>query len=356
MSAQVPRALLQLREAVRRQPGDLVTWLMLADAELGMGATAAGEAAVQRALALHPGHPERSRGWAGCAGRSSAMQKRPRCCSKPRTWCRSIQELRCGLGMRSKMQANRSRRRPPIHVHTSCCPTRPYITAQLLNWRRRLCDWRELESLAARVRTAVARGEAAVEPFAFLSEDASAAEQLACARTRAQAIATSLRPLPAAAVRSRGALQLGFVSNGFGAHPTGLLTVAVFEALQHRQPDMQVHLFATSHDDGSEIRARLAQGTRVHDVTALGHLATAQHIRDQGIDLLFDLRGWGGGGRPEVFALRPAPIQINWLAYPGTSGAPWMDYVLGDAVGLPPSLEPFLQRTGAAPAACVSAL
>ncbi|WP_258530116.1 UDP-N-acetylglucosamine-peptide N-acetylglucosaminyltransferase, partial [Xanthomonas oryzae] len=204
-----------------------------------------------------------------------------------------------------------------------------------------LCDWRELESLAARVRTAVARGEAAVEPFAFLSEDASAAEQLACARTRAQAIATSLRPLPAAAVRSRGALQLGFVSNGFGAHPTGLLTVAVFEALQHRQPDMQVHLFATSHDDGSEIRARLAQGTRVHDVTALGHLATAQHIRDQGIDLLFDLRGWGGGGRPEVFALRPAPIQINWLAYPGTSGAPWMDYVLGDAVGLPPSLEPF---------------
>ncbi|RBC29822.1 UDP-N-acetylglucosamine-peptide N-acetylglucosaminyltransferase, partial [Xanthomonas oryzae pv. oryzae] len=122
---------------------------------------------------------------------------------------------------------------------------------------------------------------------------------------------------------------------------TGLLTVAVFEALQHRQPDMQVHLFATSHDDGSEIRARLAQGTRVHDVTALGHLATAQHIRDQGIDLLFDLRGWGGGGRPEVFALRPAPIQINWLAYPGTSGAPWMDYVLGDAVGLPPSLEPF---------------
>ncbi|TQT53843.1 hypothetical protein EIJ76_23610 [Xanthomonas perforans] len=142
-------------------------------------------------------------------------------------------------------------------------------------------------------------------------------------------------------MRRRGPLQLGFVSNGFGAHPTGLLTVALFEALQQRQPDLHVQLFATSPDDGSDIRARLAQATRMHEVTALGHLATAQHIRDQGIDLLFDLRGWGGGGRPEVFALRPAPVQLNWLAYPGTSGAPWMDYVLGDTVALPTSLEPF---------------
>ncbi|KOR39440.1 UDP-N-acetylglucosamine-peptide N-acetylglucosaminyltransferase [Xanthomonas oryzae] len=341
MSAQVPRALLQLREAVRRQPGDLVTWLMLADAELGMGATAAGEAAVQRALALHPGHPEAI----ARLGRVRWAQQRH---AEAATLLQQASDLvtqHPGIALwlgHALEDAGQPEQAAAAYTRAhQLLPDEPYITAQLLNWRRRLCDWRELESLAAQVRTAVARGEAAVEPFAFLSEDASAAEQLACARTRAQAIATSLRPLPAAAVRSRGALQLGFVSNGFGAHPTGLLTVAVFEALQRRQPDMQVHLFATSHDDGSEIRARPAQGTRVHDVTALGHLATAQHIRDQGIDLLFDLRGWGGGGRPEVFALRPAPIQINWLAYPGTSGAPWMDYVLGDAVALPPSLEPF---------------
>ncbi|KTF31827.1 UDP-N-acetylglucosamine--peptide N-acetylglucosaminyltransferase SPINDLY, partial [Xanthomonas vesicatoria] len=141
--------------------------------------------------------------------------------------------------------------------------------------------------------------------------------------------------------RSRGALRVGFVSNGFGAHPTGLLTVALFEALQRRQPALQLHLFATSRDDGSAIRARLTQAATLHDVSLLGHLATAQHIRAQGVDVLFDLRGWGGGGRPEVFALRPAPVQINWLAYPGTSGAPWMDYVLGDAFALPPSLAPF---------------
>ncbi|AZR27779.1 tetratricopeptide repeat protein [Xanthomonas vasicola pv. arecae] len=341
MSAQVPRELLQLREAVRRQPGDFVAWLMLADAELGMGATAAGEAAVQRALVLHPGHPEA----VARLGRVRWAQQRH---AEAATLLQQASDLvpqHPGIALwlgHALEDAGQPEQAADAYTRAhQLLPDAPYITAQLLNWRRRLCDWRELESLAAQVRTAVAQGEAAVEPFAFLSEDASAAEQLACARTRGQAIAASLRPLPAATLRSRGALQLGFVSNGFGAHPTGLLTVALFEALQRRQPDLQVHLFATSHDDGSEIRARLAQATQLHDVTTLGHLATAQHIRDLGIDLLFDLRGWGGGGRPEAFALRPAPVQLNWLAYPGTSGAPWMDYVLGDAFALPPSLEPF---------------
>jgi predicted O-linked N-acetylglucosamine transferase (SPINDLY family) len=55
--------------------------------------------------------------------------------------------------------------------------------------------------------------------------------------------------------------------------------------------------------------------------------------------VLFDLRGWGGGGAPAVLAMRPAPVQVNWLAYPGTSGAPWIDHVLADDFVLPPSLR-----------------
>ncbi|MDV2451695.1 tetratricopeptide repeat protein [Xanthomonas hortorum] len=341
MSAQVPRELLQLREAVRHQPGDFIAWLMLADAELGMGAIAAGEAAVQRAIALHPGHPEA----VARLGRVRWAQQRHAEAASLLQQASDLVPQHPGIALwlgHALEDAGQAEAAAAAYTRAHhLLPDEPYITAQLLNWRRRLCDWRELDALAAQVRAAVAQGVAAVEPFAFLSEDASAAEQLGCARTRAQAIASVLRPLPPTAVRRQGALRVGFVSNGFGAHPTGLLTVALFEALQRRQPTLHLHLFATSHDDRSEIRARLAQATALHDVTALGHLATAQHIRDQGIDLLFDLRGWGGGGRPEVFALRPAPVQLNWLAYPGTSGAPWMDYVLGDAFALPPSLEPF---------------
>ncbi|WDM68464.1 tetratricopeptide repeat protein [Xanthomonas cucurbitae] len=341
MTAQVPRALLQLREAVRRQPGDFVAWLMLADAELGMGATAAGEQAVQRALALQPGHPEAI----ARLGRVRWAQARHAEAANLLQQASELVPQHPGIALwlgHALEDAGQPEQAAAAYTRAyQLLPDEPYIAAQLLNWRRRLCDWREVEALSTQVRAAVAQGAAAVEPFAFLSEDASAAEQLACARTRAQAIAAMLQPLPPVALRRQGALRIGFVSNGFGAHPTGLLTVALFEALQQRQTGLQLHLFATSHDDGSQIRARLARATTLHDVTTLGHVETARHIRAQGIDVLFDLRGWGGGGRPEVFALHPASVQINWLAYPGTSGAPWMDYVLGDAFALPPALAPF---------------
>ena len=101
-----------------------------------------------------------------------------------------------------------------------------------------------------------------------------------------------------------------------------------------------MHLFALNRDDGSLVARRLQAATQWHDVSGLAHAQVAQRIRTTQIDVLFDLRGWGGGGAPEVLALRPAPVQVNWLAYPGTSGAPWIDYVLADGFVLPDSLAP----------------
>src|SRR5690606_36095634 len=146
-------------------------------------------------------------------------------------------------------------------------PDEAYMAAQRLNWQRRLCDWRDLEALSRQVRHAVAQGNPAVEPFAFLSEDANAIEQLACARQRAQVIAQSTPQLPATSVRRHGPLRIGFLSNGFGAHPTGLLTVALFEQLR-TQPAVQVHLFALNRDDGSTIRQRLhAAAHTLHELS-----------------------------------------------------------------------------------------
>ena len=68
-------------------------------------------------------------------------------------------------------------------------------------------------------------------------------------------------PLPAVKVREHGALRVGFLSNGFGAHPTGLLTVALLEHLRH-DPALQLHLFALNRADGSRIRERLQAATR----------------------------------------------------------------------------------------------
>lgn len=330
-----PRA--QARDAVRRTPRDAMAWIVLAEAELDAGDAAQGEAAARRALALAPGHPEalarlgraqwlRHRHAGAVASLRAAATAAP---AHPgiAVWLAHALE---DAGDAEAAAAEYAR------AH-ALAPDHPLIASYLLAWRRRLCDWRGLDRLSGQVRAAV-RGGAPIEPFAFLSEDAGAAEQLRCAQVRAAAFASATRPAPRPRAAGQ-ALRLGLLSNGFGAHPTGLLVVAMLEALRE-EISVEAHLFALDRDDGSAIRARLAAASTLHDAHGLAHAAVAQRIRTAGIDVLYDLRGWGGGGAPEVLAMRPAPVQVNWLAYPGTSGAPWIDFVLADGFVLPPALEP----------------
>lgn len=329
----------EARLRVQRAPGDAIGWILLAEAELDAGDALAGEHAALRALTLQPDHPEAL----ARLGRAQSMQGRRAdaadSLARAAAGAPGHPGILVWLGHALEDTGRMEEAASAFAQAHALLPQEPQLAAYLLAARRRLCDWRGLDALSAQVRAAVRSGRAAVEPFAFLSEDSTPAEQLACARQRAAQVARAVRPLPAATVRGDGPLRLGFLSNGFGAHPTGLLTVAMFEALQAER-DVEAHLFALNRDDASPIRHRLAAATRLHEVAGLAHATVAQRIREAGIDLLFDLRGWGGGGAPEVLAMRPAPVQVNWLAYPGTSGAPWMDYVLADRVVLPPALAP----------------
>lgn len=210
---------------------------------------------------------------------------------------------------------------------------------QLLFARRRLCDWRGLDELSARLQQAVAAENVLVSPFVLLAEDVDAATLQRCATTYAASIETQVAPLrkQLAFTQAKPApdqpIRVGFVADGFNEHATGLLVVAMLEALT--SDDLELHLFATTTDDGGPIRKRLAAATTLHDVSMLNHAQLAQRIHDAGIEILFDLNGYAGKNNAELFALRPAPLQVNWLAFPGTSGAPWMDYLLADAIVLP---------------------
>jgi predicted O-linked N-acetylglucosamine transferase (SPINDLY family) len=335
----------RLRQAVSAQPQDFIAWVMLADAELDHGDAESGLRAAERALTLRPRHPEAL----ARLGRSHWLSGRhvqaAQALSEAATQAPQHPGIALWLG-HALEDAGEAEAAAQAYEHAyHLVPGEPMFAAHLLNWRRKLCDWRELDVLSTQVRRAVREGRGVVEPFAFLSEDAAAEEQLSCARQRAQALASVIRPLPPAPSPTEGApLRLGFLSNGFGAHPTGLLTVAFFEALQ-AQAAVSAHLFALTPDDGSPIRQRLATATQLHDVAGQPHARIAHAIRDQRIDVLYDLRGWGGGGTPEVLAMRPAPLQVNWLAYPGTSGAPWIDYVLADRFALPSALHASYSET-----------
>lgn len=330
----------EIRRAVEREPGNAMAWIVLAEHELDAGDAMAGEAAARRALSLRPGHPEAL----ARLGRAQSMQGRHRDAVASLQAASQQAPQHPGfavwLGHALEDAGEAEAAAAAYERAWASAPHEPLLAAYLLAWRRKLCDWRGIDALAAQVRAAVRRGDAAIEPFAFLSEDASAAEQLQCARLRAMQVQRRIGAMASssAPARTDGApIRAGFLSNGFGAHPTGLLTVAMFEALKHVN-GIDVELFALNRDDGSPIRHRLRAATRLHDVAGLAHAQVAARIRDAAIDVLFDLRGWGGGGAPEVLAMRPAPVQVNWLAYPGTSGAPWIDHVLADAYVLPESL------------------
>jgi predicted O-linked N-acetylglucosamine transferase (SPINDLY family) len=214
---------------------------------------------------------------------------------------------------------------------------------QLLYARRRLCDWHQLDEYSDRVQSTVDQGEPGIHPFAFLAEDANAAQQLVCARTFANLIDQQVAPLrQQLGLRHKmptpeAPIRIGFVADGFNDHLVGLQTVALFEALA--QSDLDVHLFATTADDGSVIRRRLAAATTLHDIATIDRKEIARRIDRAGIEILFDLNGYCGRSNAKLMALRAAPIQVSWLGSPGSSGAAWMDYVLADDIVLPTSLR-----------------
>ncbi|MGH8031536.1 MAG: tetratricopeptide repeat protein, partial [Luteimonas sp.] len=318
MTANDPRE--HARRAARDAPSDALAWIVLAEAELDTGDAHAGEQAARRALTLAPGHPE---ALARLGRAQSMLGRRDDAVASLQAALRAAPRhpgIAVWLG-HALEDAGQAEAASDAYARAhALAPHEPQIAAYLLAWRRKLCDWRDLDALSAQVRDSVRRGQASIEPFAFLSEDSTPAEQLQCARLRARMLA-AVQALPdrandksrqAAAVAGAASpiatLRVGFLSNGFGAHPTGLLTVALFEALAKRT-DIAVHLFALNADDGSAIGQRLrAAAHSLHDVAQQPHRAIAQRIRVAGIDVLFDLRGWGGGGTPEVLAMRPAPL------------------------------------------------
>lgn len=241
------------------------------------------------------------------------------------------------LGMASE-RANQAERAVPAYRQAFMLqPDHPRHLASLVAMQRRVCDWTDLDTLAARLRAAVAAGTMTMLPIDFLAEGTTAEEERDCAERYASRSPEGMvdrRPVTA----GDGILRIGFVSAGFGAHPTSILVPAVIEAM--RRPGAEIHLFATSVADGSALRDRMEKaGDLFHDMASLPAQAVTERIRSLRIDVLVDLDGYCRLRRPDAFALRAAPVQMGWLGYPGTTGASFMDYVLADAFVVPPQSE-----------------
>jgi len=215
-----------------------------------------------------------------------------------------------------------------------------------LNYERRhVCDWASLDSDVAQLESILAtapEGLARVATvFAMLSLPIDPMLLKTAARGEALSAALGAAELPPVLPVDRlgGRPRLGLLSYDFHEHPVSQLLVDTFEKLDREV--FELVLYSSGPDDGSALRQRLVDAAcSFVDIRGMSDAQAAQRVRDDGIDVLVDLQGHTRGHRLGVFARRPAPLQVSFLGFPGTTGAPFIDYLIGDPLVTPLELAP----------------
>jgi len=170
--------------------------------------------------------------------------------------------------------------------------------------------------------------------FSLLSIDCPPRQQLRVAQLSSARLTAHIPLLPAPGARVPGPLRIAYLSNDFHDHATALLMVAMLE--QHDPQRVKVALYCHSKEDGGVLQRRVRAAAHLfRDVRHLSDAEVAQLMRQDGIDIAIDLKGQTTGTRYQILAHRPAPIQVSFLGYPGTTGASFLDYVLGDPLVTP---------------------
>ncbi len=210
------------------------------------------------------------------------------------------------------------------------------IAAHLLFQKLHLCRWDGVGALVATVRRAVETGSADVPPFVvFAMPGTDAALQRRCAEYHSACLSRPDAPsFGRSGQRRPGRARIGYLSSDFKNHATAYLMIEMLEA--HDRGRFEFFLLSYGIDDGSALRARLMHaGEHFVELAGLPDAEAVARIADLDLDILVDLKGYTEGNRSDWLQYRLAPVQANWLGYPGTLGASWVDVLLADAVVAP---------------------
>ena len=215
-------------------------------------------------------------------------------------------------------------------------PGRPYLPGEYLAQKMDLCLWDGFHRDCERLRNMVETGAKAATPFSFLKIPGSPAAQLRCARTYAvHKYPPAEKPLWRGERYRHDRIRVGYFSSDFCDHATAYLMAELFE--RHDRSQFEVFGFSFGRPAEDEMRARLSQSfEHFLDIYRLSDPSAAQRAKDLEIDIAIDLKGFTRDARPRLFALRPAPIQVNYLGFPATMGAPYIDYIVADHTLIPP--------------------
>jgi len=301
-----PAAIAAFEQVVRGDPDNGGAWMALGRARILHGAMEPAAQAFARATELVPGNPE--------------------------AWRARAEALRFLDRLDEALEA--------ITHAVALAPDDGRVLAQQVFVALRACAWDGLEESKARLMratiTAINAGRTSpMRPFmaATCFDDPALAHAVARSESLALIRRTGTVQRPPWRHRN-GPLTIGYMSAGFGAHPTGHLLRNLFG--HHDRERFRIVGLALNRDDGSDFRRDMAAGCDVFlPLAGLDDAAAAGAIGEAGVDILIDLHGWLQNHRMAILARRPAPLQATWLGFPGTTGAPFIDWLIGDPVVSP---------------------
>ncbi len=219
-------------------------------------------------------------------------------------------------------------------------PQHADAAATLLRLAQSVCAWDIAEPLEQQAIERVRQG-GTVFPFAFLALPASRAEQQQCARQWASRRYGAVTPAWSHSPESATGddtrrLRIAYLSSDFHDHATAYLMAEVFEL--HNKNRFELFAYSSGPDDQGIMRPRLQQAfDHFIEISQLSDQAAAERIHADQIDILVDLKGYTRDSRTGILAYRPAPIQAQYLGYPGTLGADFVDYMITDEIVTPPA-------------------
>jgi protein O-GlcNAc transferase len=330
----------EYEHVLQMHPDEVVAWNNLGNALLCMNRQEAALRAYDQALRYQPGSAEAllNRGVALLATRQHeaaldfldrALRAEPDRIEAQAARGRALKAL--GRGVESIDCFRQLLQRQPDHE---------LIQGHILHASLNTCDWTDLDARVGQIDQYLDAGKNVSDPFSYLAVAASAEQQLRCARVYAKAVSPKAWPPLCCGVYAHARMRVAYVSANFGEHALCCLMAGVFE--QHdRQRIESIAISLRPAEDsamGKRVRAAFPQFV---DVSDRSDWEVAELMRELEVDIAVDLMGHTDGARPEIFAHRPAPIQVSYLGYPGSTGAPYIDYIIGDAFLIPEQSQRF---------------
>jgi protein O-GlcNAc transferase len=213
----------------------------------------------------------------------------------------------------------------------------PGLEGDRLHAKMRLCDWSNFDFECEHLISSVNSGHVNSPPFPLLAIPSSPDNQLRCAKLWiVNRHPPSKMPTWQGELYNHNRIRIAYLSPDFREHPVSLLTSGMFEC--HDKSRFEIIAMSCGPDNNSEILQRL-KGAFEHfiDIRPYKDDQVATRVKELEIDILVDLAGFTHGARTNVFAKRPAPIQVSYLGYSGTMGAQYIDYIIADPIVIPES-------------------